>query len=246
MNSGIYAIANIANGKTYIGSTINLENRWREHKHALDRDIHYNPYLQRSWNKFSKDAFEFRVLEYIDSPNELVRAEQFWLDKYREEGKELYNIALAANSPMLGRIHTEKSKCKISDALRGRKKPPISQETRRKMSKAAKGRKRTEITIQRWREARAGYTHSREARLKIGEANRRRPPISDETRRKMSEAHKGIPNPLKGRSLSEEHKRKISEAKRGHKRSPLSEEHKHKISESQKIQWAKRRILDKL
>lgn len=41
-------------------------------------------------------------------------------------------------------------------------------------------------------------------------------------------------SPMKGKKLSEEAKRKMSEAKKGKKRVPLSEEHKRKISESQK------------
>lgn len=51
--------------------------------------------------------------------------------------------------------------------------------------------------------------------------------LSEETKRKMSEAKKG-------RKLSEEHRRKLSEAKKGKKHSPLSEEIKRKISEANK------------
>ena len=55
----------------------------------------------------------------------------------------------------------------------------------------------------------------------VTQAENNRNPI---TRKKRSEAHKGI-------TLSEEAKRKISEA---HKGKPLSEEHKRKVSESSK------------
>ena len=48
--------------------------------------------------------------------------------------------------------------------------------------------------------------------------------MSEETRRKMSESHKG-------RHLSEEARKKLSEAKKGRH---LSEEHRRKISESKK------------
>ena len=51
-----------------------------------------------------------------------------------------------------------------------------------------------------------GYKHSEESKRKIGEAHKGKT-ISEETRRKMSEAHKGI-------KLSEEHKRKMSEARK--------------------------------
>ena len=39
-----------------------------------------------------------------------------------------------------GRTHTEETRRKLSDKLRGKKKPPRSIETRRKMSESAKKR----------------------------------------------------------------------------------------------------------
>ncbi len=54
--------------------------------------------------------------------------------------------------------------------------------------------------------------------------------FSEETRRKMSEAHKN----KKRIPLSEEWKRKISESNKDKKRSSFSEEHKQKLSESHK------------
>ena len=67
---------------------------------------------------------------------------------------------------------------------------------------------------------------SEETKRKISEANKGRI-VSEETRRKMSEAQKGH----KGIKHSEETKRKISESSKGIKH---SEEHKRKIGESNK------------
>lgn len=57
---------------------------------------------------------------------------------------------------------------------------------------------------------------------------------SEETRRKMSESHKGNKNPMYGKhfSMTEEAKRKMSESHKGKSLGPLSEEHKRKISEA--------------
>ena len=55
--------------------------------------------------------------------------------------------------------------------------------------------------------------------------------ISDDTRKKISEANKGKSSPRKGVTLSEETRRKISEARKG---LTLSEEHRRKISEALK------------
>ena len=74
-----------------------------------------------------------------------------------------------------------------------------SEETKKKMSKMRLERKK-----------RLGYINSTEVRKKMSEAQRRRfknNPMSDETKRKMSEALKGKKKP----PFTEEHKRKISE-----------------------------------
>ena len=59
------------------------------------------------------------------------------------------------------------------------------------------------------------------------------PQVSEETRRKLSESHKGKPK-------SDETRRKMSEAKKG---KPKTEDHKKKISESRKYNIAKKKGL---
>ena len=73
-------------------------------------------------------------------------------------------------------------------------------------------------------------SRSEETKRKIGEAHKGKK-HSDETKRKISEALKGKPTWSKGKKLSEEHKRKLSETHKGHK---VSEETKKKISEAHK------------
>lgn len=55
--------------------------------------------------------------------------------------------------------------------------------------------------------------------------------MSDETKRKMSEAHKGKKNHNYGKKMSNEQRRQISQTQHGKK---LSEEHKQRISEALK------------
>ena len=73
-------------------------------------------------------------------------------------------------------------------------------------------------------EAAKGRKLSEETRRKMSEAKRKLPERSEEHRRNISEA-------LKGRKLSEETRRKMSEAKKGRK---FTEEHRRKISEARK------------
>jgi group I intron endonuclease len=63
--SGIYHIVNLINKKSYIGSSKNIIRRWYIHKSALKNNRHHCTYLQRSWNKYGKDAFKFEIIAEI-------------------------------------------------------------------------------------------------------------------------------------------------------------------------------------
>lgn len=139
MSPGVYIITNTESGKVYIGSTAGFRQRWAEHGRHLRRGIHHNPYLQSAWNYYGEAAFEFGVLEYLNGPEEFHLAEQWWMDVYREEGKELYNFGLAARSPRRGCHHSEEAKQRMSEAHRGK---AHSEETRRKIGEANRGRKK--------------------------------------------------------------------------------------------------------
>ena len=60
-------------------------------------------------------------------------------------------------------------------------------------------------------------------------------PLTEEQKRKISEKLKGRPTNNKGRRLSEETKRKISEALKGRKKPIRSDEHRKKQSEAMKV-----------
>ena len=101
--SGVYAITNVKSNKVYIGSTNNFTVRWGDHKRNLRSGKHVNSHLQYAWDKYGKGAFKFSVLEYVNNLDNLIETEQYWMDRYREEGVELYNFGLVANRPSLGR-----------------------------------------------------------------------------------------------------------------------------------------------
>ena len=82
-----------------------------------------------------------------------------------------------------------------------------------------------------WNKGKTGV-YSDEVLKRLSEACKGRK-CSEETKRKMSESHKGNQN-HKGKYHSEETKRRISKAKKGVKLPPLSEEAKRKMSESKK------------
>ena len=136
--SGIYKIVNRVNGKYYVGSSNNIKKRWSKHKNDLNKNIHNNKYLQRSWNKYGKDNFDFIILEKI-SPTNLLSKEQSYLNICKND-KNKYNIAYSSTAPMLGKNHTQDAKKKMSICKKGKPGIPKSLESKIKQSNSMKGK----------------------------------------------------------------------------------------------------------
>lgn len=96
-------------------------------------------------------------------------------------------------------------------ASRANKGKTVSEETRRKLSLANLGK-------QTW----LGRSHSAESRARMSEAQKKKPPISDETRERMAEASRG-------RTHSDEARAKIGAGNRG---KTVSEESRRRIAAS--------------
>ena len=123
---GIYKIKNRVNGKYYIGSSDNIlgsNGRWQEHINGLKANRHENSYLQRSWNKYGEKNFEFSILEELPK-SKLFPIEQKYLDHAKKDGKRCYNLSyLAIGGGFTGHKHSEESKRKTSEKLKGRPSP---------------------------------------------------------------------------------------------------------------------------
>jgi group I intron endonuclease len=80
--SGVYSIACEANGKGYIGSSINVASRWKKHLYLLRKGNHINPLLQSSFNKYGESSFEFHLVEDLTglTEKEIRETEQTYLD----------------------------------------------------------------------------------------------------------------------------------------------------------------------
>lgn len=114
MASGIYKIENLINGKIYIGSTNNLKKREYEHFRLLNNNKHHSSFLQRSYNKYGKDSFNFKIV--LNCPcEERIPIEQYLIDYYQPE----YNMSNNAQYPNM--IRSQEWKDKIGDANRLRK-----------------------------------------------------------------------------------------------------------------------------
>ena len=62
MTIGIYMITNKINNKKYIGQSVRIEIRWREHKNSyLKNDT--NSHLYNAMKKYGIENFDFNILE---------------------------------------------------------------------------------------------------------------------------------------------------------------------------------------
>lgn len=205
--SGIYRITCTPTGKFYIGSAINLRERWREHRKNLRGNRHVNKHLQNAWNKHCEDAFTFEVLELVLAPF-LTAREQYWFDKLKPFGKRGFNVAIVAGSSY-GITHSPETREKIRQARLVQPNPALGvkrtpewlerqrlahlgkkarEETKQKMREAQLGRKHSEETKAKMSRSRIGYKHTPEA---IGKMRASHANISDQTRAKLSASIKG-------------------------------------------------------
>lgn len=94
MTSGIYQIRNTQNDKIYIGRSVNIPTRKRNHFRELSNGKHKNIKLQRAYNQYGKDSFIFEILELCD-PDRTKDREQWHLD--RLDPTTSYNIARSSD-----------------------------------------------------------------------------------------------------------------------------------------------------
>lgn len=223
----VYEIRNIISGSFYIGSSTNLYERWRTHRKKLRSKTHPNKHLQATWSKHGEEAFKFTALAEFECVEDMEDAEEGLLEAAIKD-KKCCNISPWSKTPWRNRGHLH--------PYYGRK---LTEEQKQNLREAA----RHQWSVS---DPRAGHKHSKETKAKIS-ANVRAAAAegrggachipSEETRKKMSEAHKGNQY-AKGHVRTEEHRRKLAEAQRGNQRwkgKNHSEESKAKMGQRVKM-----------
>lgn len=126
----------------YIGGSIDIPRRWRNHRNELIGNRHTNTYLQNAWNKYGEAAFELKILQYTEEL--LIKSiEQEWIDFTKCCDQFYgYNVNPVADSPS-GRIVTPETRAKMSASKKG--KPSgrlgisLTSETKAKLKISRKG-----------------------------------------------------------------------------------------------------------
>ena len=105
--AGVFQIKNTANGKVFLGSSLNLEGSLNRHKFQLTARVHPNQGLQMDWNEYGSEQFLFELLEVVKVPSdstfnledELTLLEQIWLEKLNPFGERGYNLTKLIRQP---------------------------------------------------------------------------------------------------------------------------------------------------
>jgi group I intron endonuclease len=182
----VYAIKNNVSGKIYVGSTRYFHARWKSHSWYLNNGNHKNEHLQRSYNKYGKDAFTHYAIEKCE-PDKLEEREQYWIDELLRCRIELYNTCLKVQESLTeARL---KKYAQHGNPLKGRKRDPeLMAQIHAKLAEGfASGRLHGGMY---------GKKQSEEHKRKIREATTGKPHIiteegfkaQDESRRKLTPA----------------------------------------------------------
>lgn len=101
MIKAIYKITNKKNNKVYIGQTIDVCNRWIEHKNNLNKGTHHSKRLLEDWITYGEDSFfiaELFKTEHYDD------AEILMIARYNATNPDVgYNVSKGGSNPP---IHT--------------------------------------------------------------------------------------------------------------------------------------------
>jgi group I intron endonuclease len=192
---GIYRIKNIVNGKSYYGSSINIEKRWKRHKNDLIKNRHINTLLQRAWNKYTEINFIFEVIEECDK-NILLEREQYYLDL-----NQGYNIGIKSSGGDNITKNPNKKEIvnRIAKSIKERYDLMSDEEKKQKHSQPME-------TNPNWKGG-ASFKYC-ECGVKITPINNSCINCRDKT---------GVNNPFFGKKHSEETKKKLSEKRKGKK-----------------------------
>lgn len=100
---GIYKITNLINGKIYIGQSVDINKRWRQHKrNSRIKGREYDKYLYKAFRKYGLENFSFEVIE--ECSRELLNEKETYYIQYYKTNDETfgYNETSGYNQPQYG------------------------------------------------------------------------------------------------------------------------------------------------
>jgi group I intron endonuclease len=249
---GIYKITNSINNKIYIGRSLNIEKRWKQHKNPSTDYL-----INRAIKKYGIDNFIFEIIEEIREDNLLSDREVYWIHFYDStDPLKGYNISKGGDAFFEGKHHTEESKLKIKKSM------PIRTGENNPMFGVSAYKDKTEEDIKaigkkisdKLKGMKAYYNPSTGENIRLNKDDKipnnfipgsgRHIKFSEESKIKMSESAKkrgapscafrdknGINNPMFGKKKSKESLEKAKETRLKNKKSIENKHAYHKDGE---------------
>lgn len=232
----IYKVTNKINGKIYIGqTTANLEKRRSQHLYD-SKTNRYKSIFHRALRKYGVDCFTWSIIETCNTYEELDEMEFHYIMQY-DSHINGYNMC----------VNTYCQSGKLNPNYGNR----MSEETKNKLSIMAKNRY-SDGKSHPW----VGRKHTKESKEKMSKSSKYRRPVSEETRRKMSESQKkvdpsrrvfpenksGKDHPCYGTHLSSEHKLKLSKAFSGVANPFYGKKHSEETKAKMREAWKNRKL----
>ena len=198
---GIYKIVNKINNKIYIGRSLNIEKRFREHKHAEKAKVPHPYPIARAINKYGIDNFEFMIIEVVTDYMKLDERELYWINHYKSNDPSYgYNIRIDCRNNK-GFKHTKETKDILSAITKKQWENPefrkaISEFGRKRLKDPEVQKKMQEASKSKTYYGHTGHKHSEKAREKISKGRKGKPAwnkglkMSDEYRQKRSKSKK--------------------------------------------------------
>lgn len=117
---GIYLITNIDTGEHYVGQSIDILSRWRQHRADMRSGGGCGENLRESFRRFTEDAFGFSIIQLCD-PADLDRLELEWVCLIRPALNSMrprYRALLAGEAAVPARVSTRTSREKQAQKLK--------------------------------------------------------------------------------------------------------------------------------
>lgn len=186
-------------------------------------------------------AVEVRIIASNLTEEEAYQIEIERIAMWQAAGIDLANKTIGGEG-VPGLVFSKEHREKIGDTWRGKKRPPMSEEQKKKLSIAKTGKPNFALR---------GKKHSEETKRKISLARIGKPGWakgvrkSEETKRKisasLSKSILGEKNPFWGKKHTEETKQKLSEGVSGERHHFYGKSHSEETKQKMKIAWEKRR-----
>lgn len=198
----VYKITNLVNGKIYIGK--------HSTKNPYDNYMGSGKRIELAIKKYEIKNFIKEILFCFDKEDDAFLKEAEIVNQEFIDRNDTYNVILGGKGLQKSSFPNEKTRNKISKALKGKmagEKNPMygkthNKETRKRLSEMHLGERNHNF----------GKHLSQETKSKISKALKgKRKNFNKRPRNPLSQEHKDkISKALKGRVLTEEHKRKLS------------------------------------